>query len=88
MFRATITEVGVSPAGHVLRITAHKLFGGRVTEVTLSEHDFQRLKRWQTQNLSIQNVFPEWSASKRELFMTGMNDDDWDKITAADENGD
>ena len=85
MFRATITHVGSAPNGHVLRIKAHPIFGGRVTDAVVTANEFQRLKRWQAENLSIQNVFPEWSASKRELFMTGMNDDDWDKITAEDE---
>lgn len=81
MFRATISYLYPTPNGVLLRVKAHSVFGGRSTDVELTRDEYERLLRWQSENLSIQNVFPEWSASKRELFMTGMNNGDWERNT-------
>ena len=83
MFRATLIYLGKTGSGmHRLKIKASNVFGGRVTEVELDQRDMDRVDLWLKSGKNIQTIFPDWSASRRELFMTGMNDEDWDRATA------
>lgn len=66
-----------------MKITRTSLYSGktRTLEIPVSE---SQLKEW-TDGKLIQNIMPDLDKSQREFLMTGMTDEEWDKMTSEKE---
>lgn len=56
-------------------------------EITLTRNQYGRFERWASgvDSRMIQEVFPDLSASQREILMTGIGPDQWDKMFKGEE---
>lgn len=53
----------------------------KTTEVEMTEEQASEL----ASGKHIQTIFPDWEPSKRELLITGMHPECWDKVFAEEE---
>lgn len=54
---------------------------GTIRTVHLTKDQGIRLQRWADGEDTIQYLLPDLSPSERELFLTGMTDEDWNRAT-------
>ena len=55
------------------------------SQIILTADQYQRYLHWSNDNLLIQDALPELSASQREILLTGIGPEEWDKEFANDE---
>lgn len=53
-------------------------FCGAASSIELTYYESVRLRYWQQGRSSIQDIFPKWSAEKREMFVSGTHPACWD----------
>ena len=41
--------------------------------------EYNAILHWQRNDITIQQALPHWSAGEREVLLSGMDDDEWDK---------
>jgi|SRR6478609_599295 len=68
----------------MLVYVSHAITGEEVSkELPVTKEE---IMRWQSGEL-IQNVWPDLSSDDREFLMTGMSQEEWDKLTEEDTEG-
>lgn len=68
-----------------LTITAHKIFGGGVTEKVISSEDAAAIIGWCEHGGTIQTILPHWSPGDRELLLTGLGDTEFHDYLGSDD---
>lgn len=58
---------------------------GRTGQIEITEEEADAISKWAKDNSLIQDALPHWSASKRELLLSGMNDEEWDETFSEEE---
>lgn len=55
------------------------VFSGEVRAMNLPTVTQERLDRWESEGLNIQDAFPELTDDEREFILTGMTPEEWDE---------
>jgi len=79
-FGPTRTETERPDGTWLITIDPHHSMGLPVQCMILSSDQIQRYRRWRRGELLIQDAFPDLSGSQREVLMSGISQEDWDRI--------
>jgi hypothetical protein len=71
--------------GFIVYIKPPNYVGTREVSVFLTPAQFQRYEQWRDGPLLIQDALPELSISEREMLMSGLGDEDFRRMTHADD---
>jgi len=71
--------------GLTLTITPKPQFKAKPKTLYLTEGERLRFAEWYAGKLMIQDAFPDWPADKRELLLTGMDDDEFHTYLGGEE---
>ena len=63
-----------------IRIVPSPFWNVSEKNTTLTSEEYDRFIDYVSNNKYLHEVFPEWSPEKRELFISGMNDEEFSKI--------
>jgi len=59
--------------------------GGKTQTVILTADQKTRYDEWRARTKLIQDAFPDLNDNSREILMSGIGQEDWDRITKDDE---
>lgn len=68
-----------------MKITRISMFTNKTRTMDLPI-DPEVYRRWQAGEGLVQNMFPHLTPSQREFLMTGITDEEWDKVFKEDRN--
>ena len=58
--------------------------GLSVKEVVLTSHEHECIVRWMNGGGMLAHLLPDWTPSQREIILSGINDNEWDKLFKPD----
>lgn len=71
-------EIIIDGENYFLKITPTVPgFSAKVKEIPVTIEEVERIANWKAMGTMIQDELPHWSADKRELLMTGMDDEEF-----------
>jgi hypothetical protein len=79
-FQPTHREVEQSDGSWIVYIKAPKFMGTPEVQVKLTADQFKRYLTWKQGPRMIQEALPEMSASEREKLMSGLDDENFQRI--------
>lgn len=57
-------------------------------ELDVTRDDYVRILHWKQNRTNIEQALPHWNADQRELLLSGMNTEEWNKLFPPDKDED
>ena len=89
-----VDELGLGPqrvlirnqdGSAVLEVRPPAMFGGGCSQVALTASQVRKYEKWLSEGGSIQNAFPELSADAREVILSGIGSEEWEKLESEED---
>lgn len=74
--------------GWLISVSAPEFMHLQPQSIWLTNHQYERYCEWQNGMLLIQEALPELSGDEREILLSGIGPDDWNRLYADDDEND